>query len=96
MARPKENFKRRSIKYAPYNRGAFARSLASQVDNQGNNMNLMTETGNGNYKVSKSERPMRHNLKDKDYHQNYSLNMPDDEQKQFKTGMPISEQKAWK
>ena len=96
MARPKENFKRRSTKYAPKNRGAFARSLANQVDDQGNNMNLMTETGNGNYKVRKSERGMRYNLKDKEYYLNYSLDMPDEEQKQFKAGMPISEQKAWK
>ena len=59
-------------------------------------MNLMTETGNGNYKVRKSERGMRYNLKDKEYYLNYSLDMPDEEQKQFKAGMPISEQKAWK
>jgi hypothetical protein len=55
MARRKKDPSRKTT-YKPLKRGAFARSLANQVDAEGNNLNLL-ELQKGKYRNTPSQIP---------------------------------------
>lgn len=47
----------RKIKHNPVKRGAYARYMASMIDNEGKNLGLLQPTTNKNYEVPKGQMP---------------------------------------